>query len=99
MSESLNTEDAKRLSMKLLLISGVAAIFVLAYILSRISPEARGIRVLASRPTASKNQSHRKPDTPGLGAVQKDSAAAADEHFLESMQCTDPDVLVKMGRR
>ena len=99
MSESFTTEDVKRLSMKLLLISGVAAIFVLAYILSRISPETRGIRVLASCPTALKNQNHRSPLTPGLGAVQKDSAAAADEHFLESMQCTDPDVLVKMGRR
>lgn len=89
-------DDIKRWSMKLLLLSGVITIFVLAYILSRISPETRDFKVLESRLAALNTSNHLGSATPGLGAVQEDNA---EEQFFEAMQCSDSDVLVTQGRK
>jgi hypothetical protein len=89
-------DDIKRWSMKLLLLSGVITIFVLAYILSRISPGTRDVKVLESRLAALNMSNHLGSATPGLGAVQEDNA---EEQFFEAMQCSDSDVLVTQGRK
>ncbi len=92
-------EDIKSFSIKLLIISAVVAIFVLAYILSRISPENCRIRTLQRHPCATSVKNCSSADA--LIAEQnrlKDEATAADARFCEAMQCTDADVLVKLGR-
>ena len=92
-------DDVKRWSVKLLIISGVITIFVLAFILSRISPETRGVKMLESGLTASRILNHVGSANSGLDPVQEVSSAAADEQFLKAMQCANGDNLVTQGRK
>ena len=98
MSQPFRMDDIKSLSSKLLTISAIIAIFVLAYILSRINPESRRIRTLQRHPCATSEKHCSSADA--LIAEHnrlKDEAAAADASFHEAMQCTDANVLVKLG--
>jgi hypothetical protein len=95
MSQPIFLEDVKVWSKKLLIVSAVVSILVLAYILSRINPEIPGIKTWGKHPAASKVQ-------PGLDAgipcsSQEGRAAIAAAQFCEAIQCRDADALVSMG--
>ncbi len=92
-------DDVNLWSKKLLLISAIITIFVLAFILSRISPETRGVKIFGPRQTASKILNDHSSASSGLGAAQEANAAAADEQYSKAMQCTDGDALVSLGRK
>jgi hypothetical protein len=92
-------EDIKRASGNLLFVSAIVAIFVLAYILSRISPETRRMRILQRHPGASSAKT--SPSTNAVRAAEERSEhdpAAADLQFCEAMRCTNADDVVKLGR-
>ncbi len=92
-------EDIKRASGNLLFVSAIVAIFALAYILSRINPETRRMRILQRQPAASSAKT--SPSTNAVRAAEERSEhdlGAADLQFCEAMRCTNADDVVKLGR-
>jgi hypothetical protein len=88
-------EYAADLSLKLLLISGIAAVLVLGYILSRAGS---GSRPITLRHSATFNVDHVQVggDVPNL---LKDDMAEAEAQFHEAMQYADANAVVTMGRK
>lgn len=95
MSQPIFLEDVKLWSKKLLIVSAVVSIFVLAYILSRINPEIPGIKTWGKHPAASKVQPGHAAGIPC--SSREGCAATAAAQFCEAMQCRDADALVSMG--
>ncbi len=91
-------DDIKSFSTSLLIGSCVATIFVLAYILSRISPETRRITKLERHPCASTLKTSTVANAIGAQSNREGDAAAEDAQFCDAMLCTDTDALVKLGR-
>ena len=92
-------DGIKSFSTSLLIGSCVATIFVLAYILSRISPETRRITKLERHPCASSLKTSTVANAIGAAQSSREGdAAAEDAQFCDAMLCTDPDALVKLGR-
>jgi hypothetical protein len=89
-------EDVKRASGNLLFVSAIVAIFALAYILSRINPENRRMKILQRHPAASSAKT--SPSTDAVRPAEEHDPGAADLQFCEAMRCTDADDVVKLGR-
>jgi len=101
MTQPFDPANLKSVSINLLAATAVAAIFVIAHILSRISPETRRtVRIMRLHPATS-----------GVGNLgdagvaeavhnrQDDVVNAEATQFCEAMQSADPDDLVKNGRK
>jgi hypothetical protein len=89
MTQPFDPANLKSISINLLAATAVAAIFVIAYILSRISPETRRtVRIMRLHPATS-----------GVDNRQDDVVNAEATQFCEAMQSADPDDLVKNGRK
>ena len=100
MAQPFDLVDLKSVSINLLAATSVAAIFVLAYILSRIRPETRRNARARLRPAASFAENHGASGAAeAVRHRQEDAVAAEETQFCEAMQSVDPDDLVKQGRK